>query len=302
MYTSGFTLIYRDEEQDWLFEDRVRFTWWLQLRMKAAYQPCVQSVGRTRVTINLSVGEFATTKVFLARMWDADERAIDSFLNLLEQDGRISMRRESNILIIKINQYERFSPSSGYFDKKKSINECIEIQGEMQTKMHSEMNAEMHGVMQSEADRESHHELQSETQTNKINNINLKTENNNLCECGREQEIELFKRLKSCTEEDRYYFCKSITCSEDKLQQLMDQFEGHIMASEEYHTNFARLKFHFSNWAKKEYRNDEIKRSRIANIDRKSEVSASSRRGTSAEPRSSSDYDIPFPTSPNSQL
>lgn len=296
MYTSGFTLVYRDEEQDWLFDDRIRYTWWLQLRLKATPYPSVQSVGRTRITVNLNVGELATTKVYLSRLWEADERAVDSFLNLLERDKRISMRREGNILIIKINQYEKFSPPAGYFSKRKSA----ESEDEMQTRMRGETSSEIQGGMQTETEIELRDEVQSETQANKINNINLKTENTNICECGREQEIELLRRLKSCSEEERYYFCKNITCTEDKLQQLMEQFEGHIMASEEYHTSFARLKFHFSNWAKKEFRNDEIQQSKIAIGTKKSDSAASARRGTSAEPRPSADYDVPFPSSPNS--
>lgn len=304
MYTSGFTIIYKDEEQDWLFEDRVRFTWWLQLRMKAAYQPCVQSVGRTRVTINLNVGEFATTKVFLARMWDADERAVDTFLNLLEQDGRISMRRESNILIIKIHQYERFSPPAGYFNRKKSSLESDELSKESRTEMQSQMQTLMRsdtldGTLDNTVS-ETQTEAQTETRINKINNITIKTENFNYSETARSQEIEFFKKLKNCSEEDRYFLCKNITCSEPELLNLIDQFEGHVFASEEYHNSFARLKGHFSNWAKIQFRNDEIKKSKMAApIEKKSESKAAARKGSDGAPRPASDYDAPFPTRPN---
>lgn len=300
MYTSGFTLVYRDEEQDWLFEDRVRYTWWLQLRLKATPFPCVQSVGRTRVTVNLIEGEFATTKVYLSRLWEADERAVDSFLNLLEQDGRITMRRESTILIIRINQYERFSPPAGYFHKKKQADNSEQLPSEMPTEMRTMMQVEAQIETPSQTLVETGSEMQTETQTNKINNINLKTENFNDIYTGRDLEIELLERLKNCSEEDRYFLAKNITCTEAELMRLIDQFEGHILASEEYHSNYARLKAHFSNWAKKEFRNDEIKKSRISvATENKSQSRAAARRGTDVQPRSASDYEAPFPVFQN---
>lgn len=301
MYTSGFTLIYRDEEQDWLFEDRVRYTWWLQLRMKATYQPCVQSVGRTRVTVNLNTGEYATTKVFLSRMWDADERAVDTFLNLLEQDGRISMRRESNVLIIKIHQYERFSPPTGYFNRKKSAETSDDLSNALPTEMQGETRtqtlSEKLTSMQDNPLSEMQMETQTETETNKINR---KTENFSDRVSARTQEIEFFKRLKSCSEEDRYNLCKCITCTDQELPNLIDQFEGYVLASEGYHPNFARLKGHFSNWAKIQYRNDEVKKSKMtASMGKRSESRVAARKGSEGAPRPADDYDVPFPTRPN---
>lgn len=45
MYNSGFVIMYRDEVEDWLWQDPQLYHWWIFLRMKAALRPSLQTVG-----------------------------------------------------------------------------------------------------------------------------------------------------------------------------------------------------------------------------------------------------------------
>ena len=95
MYNSGFVIVYRDEVEDWLWQDPQLYHWWSFLRMKATSRPCLQTVWRTRIRVRLNYGEYATTISYLARIWDVDERTVTSFLDLIEEDGRIEIRKYS---------------------------------------------------------------------------------------------------------------------------------------------------------------------------------------------------------------
>ena len=165
MYSSGFILLYRDELEDWLFQDPQLYHWWMYLRLKATPKPCVQIVGKTRIRATLGYGEFATTISYLAKVWDADDRTVSSFLNLIEEDGRIETRKENGITIIRIREYMRFSPPSGYFTKMCGVGRIVRWFPECQMKWLSKRipkwGDDMSPPMESD--------LQSEVQTNKIN-------------------------------------------------------------------------------------------------------------------------------------
>lgn len=144
MYTSGFTLIYKDEELDWLFQHPKKFCWWLWLRNHAASKPCIQGAGATGIVVHLQYGEVAPTLSYLKRVWNADERSIAGFLSDLEEEGRITFREEKGIRIIKIVQYERFSPPAGYFQRKTRGGMSGGLSGGMSDDMQDEKYHELH--------------------------------------------------------------------------------------------------------------------------------------------------------------
>lgn len=285
MYTSGFTLLYRDEEQDWLYEDKVRFTWWLQLRTKATPKPCIQSVGKTRIKVNLNYGEYATTISYLSRLWDADERAVNAFLSLIEEDGRIETRKESGILIIRICNYERFSPPSGYFNRHATTEKQEIMQRETQTETREQMQSPLPIQTQSQ--------MLSETP---INKINLKIENLSVGDNVREEEF--FKIFRD-DEDSQHWVCKGIDVSVQEMLVLLDQFEGFVKGSNEIHPNYGRFKSHFMNWARIQKRENEIKNSKIDQNEKRKEPGSSAaerRRGTEGSARTDADYEQPFPS------
>ena len=242
MYSSGFILLYRDELEDWLFQDPQLYHWWMYLRLKATPKPCVQIVGKTRIRATLGYGEFATTISYLAKVWDADDRTVSSFLNLIEEDGRIETRKENGITIIRIREYMRFSPPSGYFTKnvrRGTHSEMVPgMSDEMVVKTDTEMGDDMSPPMESD--------LQSEVQTNKINLEEEKLKKSSTA--SRAQEIEFFERLKASeiTLDEM-----AINLSLRNRQGVIDQleiFKSFILPAEKFHTTFADFKRHFMSW------------------------------------------------------
>ena len=106
MYNSGYIPFYRDELEDWLIQDPQRFMWWIWIRCRAAYRPCMQCVGQARVEVNLQYGELAVTKTHLKNVWGVNIKTVDRFLKQMIKDGRISCRDEKGVLIIRIVREE----------------------------------------------------------------------------------------------------------------------------------------------------------------------------------------------------
>ena len=73
-----------------------------------------------------------------------------SFLDLIEEDGRIEVRKENGISIIKIVGYERFSPPAGYFAKgiRRTNSNTMgdEMMGETQSQMNDDMKNPVHSL------------------------------------------------------------------------------------------------------------------------------------------------------------
>lgn len=299
MYNSGFVIVYRDEVEDWLWQDPQLYHWWSFLRMKAASKPSLQTVGRTRIRVRLNYGEYATTISYLSRIWDVDERTIISFLELIEEDGRIEIRKENGISIIKIIGYERFSPPAGYFSKgirrakhnQMDEDMSLEMSGQMDDDLGSEMFSEM-GVRMPE-------EIQSEIPANKIILEDDKIKN---ITPSSEREAEFFERLRNS---DIALEQMAMTMKLPNVSAVLDQlqiFEKFIMGdAKKYHQNYADFSSHFMKWynrcqAANETRTSKKYANGTKDETRTSRSSASQRRGTEGSGRSADDYDQPFPT------
>lgn len=295
MYNSGFILVYRDETEDWLFQDPQLYHWWLYLRMKATPKPCVQTVGRTRIRTTLNYGEFATTVSYLARVWDADERTVSSFLDLLEQDGRISIRREkNNISIINIKEYVRFSPPAGYFAKG--------VRRDMQHGSATAMPNETVNEMEVEMEGEMSHGMQGEVQAPMgPNKIILEEEKIKISSSSstRERELEFFEELKASPitlEEMAKNF--GLPDVSSVLAEL-EKFKSYLLPSGKRHKDFADFKIHFMNWHRRTAQNEQSKKYQNGRNEEKQggrRGSAADRRGSEGSAQSADDYDAPFPT------
>lgn len=297
MYTSGFTLIYKDEEQDWLYQDPVRFCWWLWLRNHAASKPCVQSVGATRIIVRLQYGEVAATLSFLRRAWNADERAIDSFLKLLAEDGRIIIREEKGIMVVKILQYERFSPPAGYFTRH-SHSDMPDMMPEekqdvMQSRRRVSMQCDMNPGMQDDMGDE----------TGTVAPVSKKIEKqeklkNNLSDYSA-RERGFFEDLKNSevTIEQMLHSLKPAD-GREALLQMLEEFFNYCLGAEDFHPTFQGFKQHFMNWARIQIReNLKVKSKTTQNVQKEkrgSAVGAARRRGSEGSARTAADYEKPF--------
>ena len=297
MYTSGFTLIYKDEEQDWLYQDPVRFSWWIWLRNHAASKPCIQSVGATRIIVRLQYGEVASTLSFLHRAWNADERAIDSFLKLLAEDGRITIREEKGIMVVKILQYERFSPPAGYFTRHShaGMSDMMpdETRNVMQTCRGTSMQCDMDPVMPEDM----------EDETGTATPVSRKIEKqeklkNNLSDYSA-RERGFFEELKKSemTIEQMLHSLKP-GGGRESLLQMLEEFFNYCLGAEDFHPTFQGFKQHFMNWARIQIReNLKVKSKTTQNVQKEkggAPAGAARRRGSEGSARTAADYEKPF--------
>lgn len=291
MYTSGFVLLYRDELQDWLFDNIKHFHWWLYLRMRATPKPSVQTVGSTGIKVYLNHGDFATTKAYLASVWGVDTRSVTTFLEVMEETGRISIRRENNVFIIHINEYKKFSPPAGYFSKMRRG-----FQDSINTETEYEMETEETPPMLDETLPQIHAELQGELQTNKIILEEEKIKKN-FSPPSREREIEFFENLKN-SEITLDELAKNLRLPDRAavLEQL-EVFKSFILPGEKFHTDYGDFKRHFMSWyrsvSSKTTTNQKDQTNGTKNG--KSVRGAEKRRGTEGSGKTPEDYDQPFP-------
>lgn len=300
MYNSGFVIMYRDEVEDWLWQDPQFYHWWIFLRMKATSRPCLQTVGRTRIRVRLNYGEYATTISYLARIWDVDERTVTSFLDLIEEDGRIEVRKENGISIIKIVGYERFSPPAGYFAKGIRRNRQNSMGDEMTFEMSDEMSDDLNGPVPSGMSDGVADELQGGIPSD---NIILEEEKIKNKSPSPEREAEFFEKLKSSEIAlEQIAQTLQLPGASAVLEQLQ-VFEKFIMGdSSKFHQNYSDFSSHFMRWFNRCRVSSESRISKKYTDGTKEEKTsisrkaASQRRGSEGTGRNADDYDQPFPT------
>lgn len=307
MYTSGFVLLYRDEIEDWLWEDPIQFHWWLFLRMKAAPRPRTQTVGRSRKRVEVNYGEYAAHISYLARIWDIDERTVTSFLNLLEVNNLISIRTDKTITIIKILNYERFSPPAGYFAKgvKRANSDTSNLSSDMSDQKQEETVSQIHSGLLSQMVTEMTTPMQSQTSADKIILEEEKIKNN-FSSTPSLAENDFFENLKKS--ENTLERLRA-TLGENDIASLLDKlqvFKNFIEVQGKIHKDYQDFISHFVNWhtrrgylkginapKSKQDENDETRK-----INEKG--AAARRRGSEGSARSADDYDECFPTFENS--
>lgn len=293
MYTSGFTLIYKDEELDWLFQHPKKFCWWLWLRNHAASKPCIQGAGATGIVVHLQYGEVAPTLSYLKRVWNADERSIAGFLSDLEEEGRITFREEKGIRIIKIVQYERFSPPAGYFQRKTKGGMSGGLSGGMADDMQDEKYHELHNEPLAGVSDE----MDGQIRVNIINKKTNKQENTFSDSSARERSFYEDLKKSDMTIEQMLYSLKPENGKEG-LMQMLDEFINYCLGAEDYHDSFKGFKQHFMNWSRVQIRqNLNVKSKSTQNGQQEKgagQTNAARRRGSEGSARTAADYEKPF--------
>lgn len=295
MYNSGYIPFYRDELEDWLIQDPQRFMWWIWIRCRAAYRPCMQCVGQARVEVNLQHGELAVTKTHLKNVWGVNIKTVDRFLKQMIKDGRISCRDEKGVLIIRVIREELISVPSG------KVNET---RIETDSKVTHVTEDGMTGEMEIETDVETPDEIQREM-TIQMPPIIRNIENNN----SKRIDIDLPAREK--------VFCEELKKSDLTLEQmayslkpengieglllLLEEFINQCLGTDEFHNTFSDFKKHFMNWARKEIRSRITENKKVIRNGKKEKVpgqenGTARRRGVDVSARSAADYEKPFPT------
>lgn len=100
--------VYEDDMTHWLWDNAQRYQWWLEIRFRAAKTPGMRYVGDTNIRIRVTYGEWPVTISYLGTRWHADERAVTSFLEALEEDGLITRRKSGIITVISVCGFEKY--------------------------------------------------------------------------------------------------------------------------------------------------------------------------------------------------
>lgn len=270
--------------------------------MKATSRPCLQTVGRTRIRVRLNYGEYATTISYLARIWDVDERTVTSFLDLMEEDGRIEVRKENGISIIRIVGYERFSPPAGYFVKGIKRSKPNPMGDEMALEMQGQTSDDLENPIHSQPLGDMSTEVQSETLANKIILEDEKIKNKSP---SPEREAEFFDKLKNSEIALEQIAISLQLPTADAVLEQLQIFEKFVMGdSSKFHQNYSDFTSHFMRWYNRCRASNESRNSK-KHIDGTKEEktsvprrSASQRRGSEGSGRNPDDYDQPFPDFP----
>jgi len=108
---SGYISLYRSIRDHWLWEDRIRATWWLDILMTANYKPSPVLIDGK--LIPCGQGQCVRSYYSWARMWNTNYSRARRFIKLLERERMISVENMGNravrITILRYNMYQSAS-------------------------------------------------------------------------------------------------------------------------------------------------------------------------------------------------
>ena len=233
--------VYEDDMTHWLWDNAQRYQWWLEIRFRAAKTPGMRYVGDTNIRIRVTYGEWPVTIAYLGTRWHADERAIVSFLEALEEDGLITRRKSGLITIISVCGFEKY---------------CFNMERDGSHEAKYNMTKELPDIPQNSIQED----LQEETETQ--NEMITETADQTLAYLDKRKNIkELFIESKRAHEEEFLEklkksdtalteMAKSLHCDVTDLIPLVDDFSNATISTEDWHSTFSAFKKHFLNWAR----------------------------------------------------
>lgn len=233
--------VYEDDMTHWLWDNAQRYQWWLEIRFRAAKTPGMRYVGDTNIRIRVTYGEWPVTIAYLGTRWHADERAIVSFLEALEEDGLITRRKSGLITIISVCGFEKY---------------CFNMERDGSHEAKDNMTKELPDIPQNSIQED----LQEETETQ--NEMITETADQTLAYLDKRKNIkELFIESKRAHEEEFLEklkksdtalteMAKSLHCDVTDLIPLVDDFSNATISTEDWHSTFSAFKKHFLNWAR----------------------------------------------------
>ena len=235
--------VYEDDMTHWLWDNAQRYQWWLEIRFRAAKTPGMRYVGDTNIRIRVTYGEWPVTIAYLGTRWHADERAIVSFLEELEEDGLITRRKSGLITIILVCGFEKY---------------CFNMERDGSHEAKDNMTKELPDIPQNSIQEDLQEEMDAETQNEMI----TETADQTLAYLDKRKNIkELFIESKRAHEEEfleklkksdtvLMEMAKCLHCDVADLIPLVDDFSNATISTEDWHSTFSAFKKHFLNWAR----------------------------------------------------
>ncbi len=309
MYTSGWIPFYRDELNDSLFEDPKWLQRWLWLCTRAAYKPCRRLVGATHRGVEIQPGQIVTTKAYLCRAWGINFRTVQTFLDEMEKQGRLTYSyidgktedskvskksTKSNLgIIITLPLRYVFPPKAS--EGMTEVNSRNESEDEMPYGMQDQIQSVLQDDLQSNLQHETRKEVQEKVHPKLQTNKEYK--NKEISVSKRERENQFFEELKK-SEITLDEFCMSLKPMKGKeeMLELAEVFFLRSVSTEDFHPSFSEFKKHFFNWAKQEIekRRTTQKTTRYGQQENGAGApkrASDQRRGTEALERTAEDYE-----------
>lgn len=235
--------VYEDDMTHWLWDNAQRYQWWLEIRFRAAKIPGMRYVGDTNIRIRVTYGEWPVTISYLSTRWHADERAVVSFLEALEEDGLIARRKNGLITVISVCGFEKYCFNMAHYETSSTQ----DILGNEQQMLPQD---NITGDEPKEKPIETQSEPGNQTQDRTLAYLDKRKNIKELfIESKRAHEEEFLEKLKksdiALTE-----MAKSLHCDVADLIPLADDFSNATISTEDWHSTFSAFKKHFLNWAR----------------------------------------------------
>lgn len=116
MAEEGWIKLYRSIRSNWLWEDgNERYLkWWVDILLMVNHQP--RKVLVNGELVEIETGERLTSILKLSKRWDADRRTVTKFLDLLEKDEMVSIKKSrqngTTLKVLHYADYQSFSESN----------------------------------------------------------------------------------------------------------------------------------------------------------------------------------------------
>lgn len=110
MKEGGWISLYRSIQNHWIWEDPVKLKWWLDILLLANHKDNKVLI-RNKLEV-IKRGYHHTSEVKLSKRWGVSRTTVRRFLELLESDKMIEVKKGENGTTLKVINYEGFQPIS----------------------------------------------------------------------------------------------------------------------------------------------------------------------------------------------
>jgi len=119
--SGGWIKLYRSIQEHWIWQDSEKLKWWLDLILLANHQNNKIILGNELLEVGR--GEHHTSEIKLAERWKVSKTTVRKFLNLLENDAMIQLKKTKKGTTIKVCNYKEYQDFS---DEEKIIKKLPE--------------------------------------------------------------------------------------------------------------------------------------------------------------------------------
>lgn len=117
MADGGWIKLYRNIREHWIWEDPVKLKWWLDILLQANHQDKTINLGNELLEIKR--GSFHTSELKLCDRWSVSKTTVRRFLNLLENDSMIVLKKSKKGTTLEVCNYNDYQ---GISEDEKTIN------------------------------------------------------------------------------------------------------------------------------------------------------------------------------------